>query len=233
MDKFLSIFKRLDAYTFEMIVAVALITLYDFLLSDAMSLPLALQHSTLGQLRALDILVSGAEFVVPVAVFAVLIILWLLGHDDQAHRVIIVYLIWVTIRLTAKIMLVLEILISRPQRVVGVVLRDTVVLLFVNIFLFGVWYWIVDGGGPRVRHKGTVKRFDFAFPQRLAPLTGWTEWQSGFWDYIFLGFAGSTQFSLGDTGVLSVRAKLLFMLQVTLSIIVIVFIASVVTGIIH
>ncbi len=233
MDKLIAAVKRLDAYTFEMILAIALITLYDFLLSDAMSIPLALQHSTLGHLRALDVVVSGLEFLVPVAVFAILIVLWLLGRDDQAHRVVIVYLIWVTFRLVAKAALVLEILISRPQKVVSIVLRDTVVLWFVNILVFGVWYWIIDGGGPRLRHQGAVQRNDFAFPQRMTSLAGWAGWQPGFWDYIFLGFTGSTQFSLGDTGVLSLRAKFLFMLQVILSIVIIVFIASVATGLLR
>ena len=39
--------KRLDLSTFEMIFVVVLISLHDFLLSDALSLPLALRHSAL------------------------------------------------------------------------------------------------------------------------------------------------------------------------------------------
>ncbi len=54
--------RRLGTYTFEMIFVIALITLYDFLLSDALSLPLALQRSTLAQLRALDRVVASAGF---------------------------------------------------------------------------------------------------------------------------------------------------------------------------
>ena len=233
MDKLLAPLRKLDAYTFEMILAIGFITLYDFLLSDAMSLPVAIQHSILGNLRSLDLIASGLEFLVPVFVLTILLILWLSGHNKWVHPIVIVYLVWVTLRFTAKVTLVLEILMSRQQKGVGVLLKDTIVLWFVNILLFGVWYWIIDGGGPRLRHDGNVQRFDFAFPQRMTSLPGWSNWQSRFWDYIFLGFAGSTQFSLGDTGVLSVRAKLLFMLQVTLSIAVIVFIASVTTGVVH
>ncbi len=230
MKKLLTPLGRLDTYTLEMILAIGFIPLYDFLLSDGMSLPLAIQNSTLGSLRLMDRVASGLEFWVPVVAITLLLILWLTGRNKWVHPIVIAYLIWVTLRLTAKVILVLEILLSRQQRGPGVLVKDTLVLWFVNILLFGVWYWIVDGGGPRVRHDAKVQRYDVAFPQRMAALPGWEDWKSGFWDYIFLGFAGSTQFSLGDTGLLSVRVKMLFMLQVTLSIAIIVFIASVTTG---
>jgi hypothetical protein len=232
-DRLRGTFKQLDAYTLEMIIAIGLITLYDFLLSDAMSIPLALQHSTLGYLRFLDRIASGLEFLVPAVVFVILLVLWLLRRNDLAHHIVIGYLVWVTLRLIAKVVLVLEILLSRPQKAADILLTDTVVLWFVIVVLFSVWYWIIDGGGPRLRHAGTVKRFDFAFPQRMAAMPGWDGWRAGFWDYIHLGFSGSTQFSFGETGALSVRAKFLFMLQITLSFSVIVFILSIGTGLVR
>jgi hypothetical protein len=60
----------------------------------------------------------------------------------------------------------------------------------------------------------------------MLPMTGWEHWQASFWDYIFLGFSSNTQFGLGDTQVLSLRAKFLSMLQITLSMVVIVFMAT-------
>jgi hypothetical protein len=107
-----------------------------------------------------------------------------------------------------------------------VLLKDTFVLWLINFFLFGIWFWVIDGGGPRARRDGTSRRFDFAFPQRMLPMTGWEHWQASFWDYIFLGFSSNTQFGLGDTQVLSLRAKFLSMLQITLSMAVIVFMAT-------
>jgi hypothetical protein len=98
--------------------------------------------------------------------------------------------------------------------------------------LFGVWYWVIDGGGPDARRDGSARRYDFHFPQRGAAIDGWANWRPGLWDYLFLGFSGSTQFGLSDTAVLSLRAKFLLMLQVTLSIAVIVFIASIATGLV-
>ncbi len=225
--------RRLDAYSLEMIVVVGLITLYDFLLSDAMSLPLALQHSTLAQLRSLDRVASGLEIVVPIVVIALMFILWFARRDDWVHSLAIVYLGWVTVRLVSKVALVLNIIVSRPQAKVGVLLRDTVVLWVVIFLLFGIWYWIIDAGGPRLRREGRAGRVDFVFPQRAAAIPGWGNWEPSLLDYIFLGFSGSTQFGAGDTMALSWRAKLLVMLQVTLSVADIVFIASIALAVVR
>jgi hypothetical protein len=196
------------------------------------SLPLVLRRGTLAHLCALDLVASSLELGVPVVIFVLMLGLWLLRRNAWVRRVAMLFLGWVTLRLVVKLGLVLSIIISHPQTGVGVLLRDTVVLWFVIFVLFGVWYWVIDGGGPDARRDGTVRRYDFHFPQRAAAIEGWAGWHPGLWDYLFLGFSGSTQFGLSDTAVLSLRAKLLLMLQVTLSIAVIVFIASIATGLI-
>ncbi len=194
--------RRLDAYALEMIIVLALITLHDFLLSDVLSLPIALHRSTLVVVSSLDKVATSLEFLVPVILFTVMLVLWLTRRNDWERRVAIVYLGWVTLRMVIKIGLVIYIITSRPQSGVGVLLKDTIVLWIVNFVLFGAWYWIIDGGGPRARRDGTAQRYDFAFPQRALSLAGWEEWQPGFWDYVFLGFSSNTQFGLGDTQVL-------------------------------
>jgi len=158
--------------------------------------------------------------------FAVLLIFFLIRRNAWERHVAIGYLAWVKLRLILKVVLVIIIITSRPQNGVGVLLKDTFILWIVNFILFGTWYWIIDAGGPRARHDGTARRYDFAFPQRMLPLKGWENWQPGFWDYVFLGFSSNTQFGLGDTQVLSLRGKLLIMLQITLSMAVVVFMAS-------
>jgi hypothetical protein len=217
---------HLDKYALEMIVVLAIITVHDFLLSNVLSLPSALRHSQLTQLRSLDSFASSLEFLVPSIVFTAMLVLWLTRRNAWERRLGIGYLVWVTLRLVLKVALIVYIITSRPQNGVGVLLKDTIVLWVVNLVLFGAWYWIIDGGGPRARRDGASRRFDFAFPQRSLSMPGWTDWQPGFWDYVFLGFSGSTQFGLGDTNVLSLRAKFLMMLQITLSLAILVFMAS-------
>ncbi len=219
--------KRLDIYSFEMIMALAVISLHDFLLSNFVSLPAAFHRSTLIALSSIERVATSLEYIVPIVSFVVLLILWLTRRNVWERRVAIIYLGWVTLRMVIKIGLVIYIVSSRPQTGVGVLLKDTLVLWVVNFVLFGVWYWIIDGGGPRARRDGLTKRFDFAFPQQALPLLGWEDWHAGFWDYVFLGFSSNTQFGLGDTQVLSLRAKFLLMLQITLSMAVIVFMASI------
>lgn len=218
--------KRLDRFSLEMIIILAIISLHDFLISDVLSLPLALQHSSLAYLRSLDRIVSSLEYIVPVLFFAALLVLFLFRRNAWERYVAMGYLGWVTLRLLIKIVLVIIIITSRPQNGVGVLLKDTFVLWIVNFVLFGTWYWIIDAGGPRARHDGPARRYDFAFPQRMLPLQGWEKWQPAFLDYLFLGFSSNTQFGLGDTQVLSMRGKLMIMLQITLSMIVVVFMAS-------
>jgi hypothetical protein len=227
MNESLSKSKRPDTYSLEMIIVLAIITLHDFLLSNALSIPVALGRIALVKLISLDRVESSLEFIVPIVIFAAMLILWATERDVWVYRLAIVYLAWVTLRLAAKVSLVSIILASRPQLGVGVLLKDTIVLWIANILLFGVWYWIIDAGGPRVRREGPAQRFDFAFPQRAVSMPGWQNWQPRIWDYVFLGFCGSTQFGLADTLVLSLRAKFLLMLQAALSVTVIVFIASI------
>jgi len=221
--------RRLDISTLEMILLVALISLYDFLLSDALSIPVALQHSALLPYRVWDRVLSGLEYLVPVLVFTVMVILWLMGRNAWVRTTAIVYLGWVTLRLVMKVALVLSLIIARRNVALSVLLKDTIVLWVVIILLFGIWYWILDRGGPHARRERLGLRPDFGFPQYLA-IPGWQEWQPGFWDYVFLGFSGSTQFGLGDVSPLSVRSKLLVILHVMLSILVLVFIASIAIG---
>jgi len=217
---------RFDASSLELLLVLVLITLPDLLLSSAVSLPAALRRSPLLTLRSLEQLVSSLEFIVPLLVLLVLVGLWLARRSDWERRVGLVYLGWITLRLALTVALIIFIITSRPQTGVGVLLKDAFVLWMVNFVLFGVWFWLLDAGGPRARREGTGQRSDFAFPQHMLVVRGWEHWQPRIWDYIFLGFNSNTQFSLGDTQVLSLRAKFLSMLQITLSMAIIVFIAS-------
>jgi hypothetical protein len=218
--------RRLDPYALETIVVLALITLFDFLLSDVLSLPVALRSNQLAVFKSIEGNVRAAGFLVPAFVFTALVVLWLVRQSAWQRRLAIAYLAWVTLRLTVETGLIVFIVISHPQVVVGVLLKDTAVLWVLNVVLFGLWYWIIDAGGPRARRDGLSPRYDFAFPQRTLPIPGWANWQPGIWDYLFLGFSGSTQFGLGDTNLLSWRAKSLLMLQVALSMTILVFLAS-------
>ncbi|MDQ3019739.1 MAG: DUF1345 domain-containing protein [Bacteroidota bacterium] len=87
----------------------------------------------------------------------------------------------------------------------------------INVIVFGVWYWILDAGGPEKRNEGIGDRKDFLFPQSINEIKGWEKWHPDFIDYLFLAFNTSTTFGPTETMVLSRRVKILMIIQVVAS----------------
>jgi hypothetical protein len=103
-------------------------------------------------------------------------------------------------------------------------LRDAVLLWISNILNFGLWYWEIDGDGPVSRLvRRTPPSTDFAFPpQQQAALSGdeKLDWAPQLIDYMFLAFTSSSTFGPTDTLVMARRAKLLMMLQASVSLVI-------------
>jgi hypothetical protein len=104
-----------------------------------------------------------------------------------------------------------------------VLLRSAVALWVTNILVFACWYWRLDAGGPNARDMRTEHTDgDFLFPQmtidlRRTDIRVDPSWSPGFVDYLFLAFNTSTAFSPTDVPVLSRWAKVLMMVQSTVS----------------
>lgn len=94
-----------------------------------------------------------------------------------------------------------------------------VVIWVVNIAVFALAYWEVDGGGPEDRARDAGHLPDLVFPQQqpdqegLAP-KGWTP---GFADYLYVSVTAATAFSPTDAMPYSKTAKLLMGLESTIS----------------
>jgi hypothetical protein len=103
-------------------------------------------------------------------------------------------------------------------------LRSAVLLWSSNLLNFTLWYWELDGGGPvRRLLRHSPPSTDFAFPpQQQAALTGQkdVDWSPLLLDYLFLAFTSSSTFGPTDTLVMARRAKVLMMLQASLSLII-------------
>jgi uncharacterized membrane protein len=100
-------------------------------------------------------------------------------------------------------------------------LRAAVALWACNILVFALWYWRLDAGGPHAREN---RRYHtdgaFLFPQMTLPgklKELRQDWKPGFVDYLFLAFNTSTAFSPTDVPVLSRWAKVLMMVQSSVS----------------
>ncbi len=105
-------------------------------------------------------------------------------------------------------------------------LRDAALLWIANVIVFALWYWELDGGGPRQRHVAGYTPTDLAFPQTALGRAFSKGWIPQFTDYLFVSFTASAAFSPTDTLFLSVRAKVLMMIQAMGSIVILAVVAA-------
>jgi hypothetical protein len=105
-------------------------------------------------------------------------------------------------------------------------------LWLTNVIVFALWYWRLDGGGPTLRYK--KKRFgstSFLFPQMQIPHDERPEfacvrWHPHFVDYLFIAFTQSSTFGPTDAPLLARWAKLLAMIQISISLTIVVLLIS-------
>ena len=93
-------------------------------------------------------------------------------------------------------------------------------LWLVNIAVFALLYWELDGAGPEASADGYSDRLpDLIFPQQqadqqgLAPAT----WKPSFYDYVYVSLTSSIAFSPTDAMPYSKRAKLVMGVESVLS----------------
>jgi uncharacterized membrane protein len=94
------------------------------------------------------------------------------------------------------------------------------------ILVFALWFWEVDRGGPGARGEADQDDPDFLFPQMGTHELGQPDWMPGFMDYLYLSFTNATAFSPTDTLPLTVRAKVLMLIEALASITTIVMVAG-------
>jgi hypothetical protein len=108
-------------------------------------------------------------------------------------------------------------------------LRSAGVLWVSNVLVFALWYWRLDAGGPHRRDQRRQHTDGaFLFPQMAEPTPSLRarNWSPHFIDYLFLAFNTSTAFSPTDTPVLSRWAKLLTMIQASISLLIVAILVS-------
>jgi hypothetical protein len=112
-------------------------------------------------------------------------------------------------------------------------LVDAVIIWVINVIVFGLWFWGLDGGGPAMRHAQGQPYYEFVFPQATVHRAKATSFSPGFVDYLFLAFTNATAFSPADTMPLSQRAKLLMMAEAMISLLTVAFVAARAVGILQ
>jgi uncharacterized membrane protein len=118
--------------------------------------------------------------------------------------------------------LVLALLLAQLPKVSEgkLLFRSAALIWAINLLVFALAYWELDGGGPAKRASGPYQAIDFLFPQLTNPRLA-VGWMPEFLDYLFLAFNTGTAFSPTDTMVLSRPAKGLMMAQASISLLTI------------
>lgn len=112
-----------------------------------------------------------------------------------------------------------------PQDTHGMtILFDAFWIWLYNLFVFSIWYWLLD---RRKQTKGGEEfDYDFVFPQEESKYAGAQKWKPSYFDYLFLSFNSSLAFTPTDVKVLSARVKCILMIQAILSLTVLLVIAA-------
>ena len=180
-----------------------------------------------------------ALIVVPKYAFALLVVLLMVAATvssrmgyHEANRILGPTMSGVmTIAMIASVVLLIAGLPAHAETPAELLLSAGA-LWSTNILVFSIWYWRLDAGGPHRRDS----RFGhpdgaFLFPQMTMPpeskkKAGQHGWSPNFVDYLFLAFNTSTAFSPTDVPVLERWAKVLMMVQSSISLTVLALLAA-------
>jgi uncharacterized membrane protein len=113
----------------------------------------------------------------------------------------------------ASIELLVHLLLSGAKAQASLLLRAGVHMWCMNVLVFGLWFWQLDGGGPLERRLESRREPDFLFPQQAMGEAASDRWQPNFIDYLYVSYTNATAFSPTDTMPLSQWAKLLMLVQ--------------------
>jgi len=105
-------------------------------------------------------------------------------------------------------------------------LSSSVAIWVANVLTFSLLYWQIDQGGPYARASKSTQKPDWVFPQPATPEDLPPDWRPLFLDYLYLGYNTATAFSPTDALPLTHRAKMLMMIESTISLLTMVIILS-------
>jgi hypothetical protein len=141
-----------------------------------------------------------------------------------------------TLALIGSVILLVRALPSHKESPLQLLLSGALLWL-TNVIVFALWYWRLDGGGPTIRQE--LKKFgstSFLFPQMQVPHDERAQfecprWRPRFIDYLFVAFTQSSTFGPTDAPLLTRWAKILAMIQISISLSIVVLLISRAVGV--
>jgi uncharacterized membrane protein len=123
----------------------------------------------------------------------------------------------------ASIVLLVHLLVNGSHTQANLLLRAGVHMWVMNVIVFALWFWQLDGGGPLERRTTSAHEPDFLFPQHTMATTGW---QPKFLDYLYLSYTNATAFSPTDAMPLTRWAKMLMLVQSAASLVLAIMVVA-------
>lgn len=154
-------------------------------------------------------------FVLPTVVF------WLLGRVRQYYLALLLFMVLITAELILNVLLLVADPFVNSWQGGYSLMRDNVLLALINLHVFALWYYVIEGPIWRKSPAAGEQRWDFLFPQRAAKLPGYESWTPHFIDYWFLALVTIVTFGPAETIPLSRRAKLLMAVEIVISVLTI------------
>ncbi len=105
----------------------------------------------------------------------------------------------------------------------GDLLAHGMVVWLSNLVTFGLLFWQLDAGGPRLRAEQGRSDPDFQFPQDMAGRAGWNSRLS---DYLYVSLTNAIAVSPTDTMPLTRRAKGLMAIESLISYTVVILVVA-------
>ncbi len=105
----------------------------------------------------------------------------------------------------------------------GELLAHGAVVWLTNIITFGLLFWMLDEGGPRVRAERGRHDPDFQFPQDASRRSDWSPRLS---DYLYVSLTNAIAVSPTDTMPLTRRAKGLMAVESLISYAVVILVVA-------
>jgi hypothetical protein len=127
----------------------------------------------------------------------------------QGHRLLWLFLSLVVIgNLTGLFVLIAALLTEETANLSGAqLLVSGGAVWLTNLVVFGLTFWMLDGGGPVERAMSGRDTPDFLFPQDATPERATPGWYPRLEDYVYIALTNGIAFSPTDAMPLTRRAK--------------------------
>jgi hypothetical protein len=184
-------------------------------------------------------LIIGPTWLLPTVIAVLLaptIVTHRIGRHSFNHALGIMNNGVITVALIGSVTLLVATLASHKEAPLRL-LRSGAELWLTNVLVFSLWYWRLDGGGPNVRDKHPeFGSRSFVFPQMQIEKSereqfGVEHWRPGFVDYLFIAFTQSSTFGPTDAPLLARWAKLLTVVQTSISLSIVILLIARAVGV--